>query len=109
MTNHEEHLLKMLLGNSPDTGERCAVCTFPTENDALAYAYRLTQLKPGDTVFVRRPSGPQRGVFLRPDPECGGMAIVLFYDDDKEIGSARVGYSALSLPNEPFIMEEQHE
>lgn len=47
MTGNREQLLKMLLDNIPDSGERCAVCTFPTENDALAYAYRLTQLKPG--------------------------------------------------------------
>lgn len=107
MTNNSEHILKMLLGNSPDTGERCTPCAFPTENDALAYAYRLTQLKPGDPVFIRRPAGLQRGIFLRPDPECGGMATILYCDDDKEIGAAHVGYSALSLPNEPFIMEEQ--
>lgn len=109
MINNSEHILKMLLANNPDTGERCTTCEFSTENDALAYAYRLTKLEPGDTVFIRRPSGTQRGVFLRHDPECGAMAVVFYYDDDKELSTARVGYSAISLPNEVFIMEEQHD
>lgn len=37
------------------------------------------------------------------------MTVVLYYDDDKELCSARVGYGALSLPNETFIMEANND
>lgn len=78
--------------------QRVDLLQFETENDALVHARKLTELKPGDMVETKIVGEDARkGVFAGATEE-GRRALLLFYDDDREICLGAYPWGSLRIP-----------
>ena len=72
---------------------------FPTEEEALQYARRLSQLKKGDCIIVHGTKRSRtKGIVIGFNAEKG-QVVLLRYDEDKELSTMSAPYRAIEIVN----------
>jgi hypothetical protein len=101
MSVEQLQAMAMAMDTWSSTERKKADCLrFATRDEALDYARKLAQLKPGDVVETKsEDQPPERGIFLGTTDD-GRRALVLRYDDDQEISLGAYPWGGLRLP--PF-------
>ena len=88
-----------VLASMENRGElrRADMPKFGSEDDALAYAKRIAGLKPGDEVWTKTAEeGVIRSIFFG---HREGRAVLLRFDDDKELGAMTSPLGSLIFPD----------
>lgn len=93
--------LQALYEQINDNSDEAIALTFASEDDALRYAYRLSQLKPGDTVFMHgSESGRTKCIYVGRSVKDDRVLVLTYDQDEKSLDLCSTPLSRLGLPNE---------
>lgn len=93
-------MMEMLVAQQKEAAkQRARLPKFSAENDALSYAMRIAQLKPGDEVLYGNVDDELKRAIYHGLVNEGQKAFVLYWDNEQEISYAACPLGALWFPD----------